>query len=289
MPMFFYLTAAAQDLTESDSIMQFTATSFDTLIGSLPSIVKNRNHPYIVPSNIEVPPDRTVTIEPGTVLLFRNFSGLHIRGKLIALGTKDKPIIFSSEFDKEFNSQSIRDANPFDWDGIYMTIDALGSQMSHCTIAYSVYCITSESKYIRLDPVFFKDNGKNTVTIDNAEYQISDSSFTFKLDISKSYKDGIPIELFTNPVAKKRNSFRIIGSSLAIIGIGTGIYYAVELNKTSKKFDDLSQTDFENLNRYTNKDWKDTKQKMTTDKWMIGAGSLLLISGALFFTWTFTF
>ena len=76
---------------------------FDTLSGTLPSLVKAKKNPYIVTNNIEVPFNKTITIEPGTIFLFKNFAGLHIRGRLIALGTENKPIVFSSEFDKKYN------------------------------------------------------------------------------------------------------------------------------------------------------------------------------------------
>jgi len=261
--------------------------AFDTLIGTLPSLLRYNERPYIVTSNIEVPPDRTVTIEPGTVLLFKNFSGLHIRGRLIARGTPDKPIVFTSEYDRRYNPSSNRDANPFDWDGIYMTFNSLGTQFTHVVIAYSVYCITSESKFIRLDPLTVIDNGKSVITIDQHEYPLTDTLFTYTLDNLDISDKGI--NLLRDPLAKKRTVFRILGTTLMLGGAAGGIYYALELNKDSKNLQNLSEPDFVNLNTHTNADWEKNNENVNNDKWYIGASSLVLLSGLAFFTWTFTF
>ncbi len=259
----------------------------DTLIGALPSLIRYSEHPYIVTSNIEVPPDRTVTIEPGAVLLFRNFTGIHIRGRLIARGTPEKPIIFTSEYDRRYNPAAAREANPFDWDGIYMTFNSMGTQLTHVAIAYSVYCITSESKFIRLDPLTVIDNGKSVITIDQQEYPLTDTVFTYTLDNYDIL--GKTINLFSDPIAKKRTIFRILGTTLMLGGAAGSIYYAIELNDDSKKLQRLSKTDFVNLNSHTGTDWTKYNKKVNNDKWFTGGSSLVLLSGLAFFTWTFTF
>jgi len=279
----------AQDIPVSAPEKLTNTGIYDTLIGMLPSIIKNKHHPYLVPSNIEVPPDRTVTIEPGTVLLFKNFAGLHVRGRLLARGTAEEPIIFSSEYDRIYASQSIRDANPFDWDGIYMTTDALGSQLTYCTISYSVYCISSDSKFIRLDPIVVKDNGKSVITIENTEYPLTDTLFTYTLDKKDITKEGATVDLFRDPVAKKRNTFRVLGSVLMFGGAGSCVYYALELNKSNDELKRLNGTDFENLNIHNSSDWNNAEKDVTKNKWLISVGSFAFLAGLACFTWTFTF
>ena len=115
--------------------------AFDTLGGPLPKILKAQAKPYYVIADIEVPANRVVTIEPGVVILFKNFTGLHVSGKLIAEGTKNQPIIFTSENDKKYNPSSVLMPNPYDWNGIYIHDGAFGSILTHCTISYTVYGI----------------------------------------------------------------------------------------------------------------------------------------------------
>lgn len=263
--------------------------TFDTLIGPLPPLVKNKNIPYLVPSNIEVSPERTVTIEPGTIFLFKNFAGLHIRGRLIAHGNLSQPIVFTSEFDNQYNGSAPREANPFDWDGIHMTEDAFGTQLSNCSISYSVYGILSETKYIRLESLLLKENGKSVITIDNSEYQINDSSFNYILEKKDVIKDGVPIELFRDPLEKKRRILKMAGIVLFSGGIGSGIYYATEYKKATSNLSNLSNSDFNNLNLHSSKEWNDAKDDRTRNSLLCGSGILIMLAGLGCFSWTFTF
>ncbi|MCK5822494.1 MAG: hypothetical protein KAG95_00720, partial [Bacteroidales bacterium] len=86
---------------------------------------------YIVDGNISVD-GATLTIEPGTVIKFKENSELDIGysssgSSLIANGTSDNPITFTSVAD-----------NPSagDWDYIYFGDGATNSSMSYCNISY---------------------------------------------------------------------------------------------------------------------------------------------------------
>ena len=55
------------------------------------------NSPYLVTSNIYVPQNQTLTIEPGCVLQFiTNTTFAQIDGTLIARGSSGSPILFTS-------------------------------------------------------------------------------------------------------------------------------------------------------------------------------------------------
>lgn len=71
------------------------------------------NSPYIITGDTTVAPDSTVTIEPGVEVRFDGFYELAVRGSLLALGAKDKPILFTRH----------QQAN---WKGIY--VNSRGSQ-----------------------------------------------------------------------------------------------------------------------------------------------------------------
>ncbi|HEX7510885.1 MAG TPA: hypothetical protein VF335_06265, partial [Chitinivibrionales bacterium] len=77
------------------------ASGFDMcgiLGGNLPKIIPACNKPYLVTADAYVAPGKTVRIEQGAVLLFKNFTGIHVEGKLVVEGTPAHPVIFSSEF-----------------------------------------------------------------------------------------------------------------------------------------------------------------------------------------------
>ncbi|MCX7834954.1 MAG: right-handed parallel beta-helix repeat-containing protein [bacterium] len=56
----------------------------------------NQSGTFTVAGELIVPAGQILTLAPGTVLSFERFASMHIYGKLIAIGTKDNPIIFTS-------------------------------------------------------------------------------------------------------------------------------------------------------------------------------------------------
>jgi hypothetical protein len=275
--LFFCLSITGIHLSAADLD---TPVLHDTLAGALPALIKAQKTPYIVLSNIEIPPQKTVTIEPGAVFLFKNFSGLHVRGRLIARGTVDHPIIFTSEFDQSCNSKSSRDPNPFDWDGIYMTNDALGSQFSHCEIRYSVYGLISDTKLIRLDPVLFKDNGKNVIVIENEEIAVTDTPFRHVLAQNDPELLKNAVEFMRDPLQTKRAILRT-GSSLTVLGgIGLSAVFAYKWYKSYNTYRDLSSDKFKNLNRDNGSSlWKNSEKEWIKNMIITDSGILLMAVG----------
>ena len=85
-------TTDSLSITTLDSLSHSTgpekAAAFDTLSGPLSDTVKLPKDAYLVSGDIEVPINKTVIIAPGTVFLFKNFTGLHVQGKLLSAGNK---------------------------------------------------------------------------------------------------------------------------------------------------------------------------------------------------------
>lgn len=284
-------TTAADSTEAADSLLVEKAAiiTFDTLTGPLPALVKAGKKPYLVISSIEVPPEKTVTIEPGAVFLFRNFTGLHVRGKLLGMGSDKLPIIFTSENDRDFNPSSARDANPFDWDGIYMTADAIGTQLSFCKISYSVYGITSDTKFIRLDPILFNENGKPSIVVDNTEHPIEEGPFSYVLDKKNAVVNGVPVELLSDPLAPKRNIIRYIGVAAFTAGLVGGVYGGWNSYQWYKKVRKLSSTDPDNLINNNSGMWKKAHLKRNEYIAATSGAFVVTVLGGLGFYWTFTF
>lgn len=264
--------------------------SYDTLAGPLPPLVKAQKKPYIVVTNIEVPPQKTVTIEPGVVFLFKNFSGLHVRGRLIARSTVDYPIIFTSEFDRSCSRESGRDANPFDWDGIYMTNDAIGSQLTHCEIRYSVYGLISDTKLIRLDPVTFKDNGKSVMVIENQEIPVGSEPYRHVLDQNDPTLLKNAVQFVRDPLQTKRTALRV-GSFVTILGgIGVTAVFGYYRYKSYTELKELSSEEFENTNRDNGSvSWKNTRKEWIRNMIISDSGLLLTALGVYGVRLSFTF
>jgi hypothetical protein len=267
-----------------------SANEFDTLSGPLPKTVPAGNKPYLIVSDIEVSFGKKVTIEPGAVFLFQNFTGFHVEGQLIAEGTKAKPIIFTSEFDGEHSPDTTQIANPFDWNGIYIHKDAFGSRIKFGKIMNSVYGIRSETRLIRIDPCIFFRNGKGHLAILDSLHPVIDKApYTYVLSSRDATIEGVSIKLVKDPQSRKRNFFRYTSITLLAGGIGAAIYGYERYDKSKNKFDDISSDNVENLNRHTAKDWEYAKRDKNLDFTLLSAGITASVLGAVGLTWTFTF
>lgn len=84
-------------------------------------VILTSDHTYVLEGDVRVFEPAVLTIEPGTIIYGRQYptgSLIIKRGaKIIADGTKDKPIIFTSEFNRE---GSERKPERGDWGGIYI-------------------------------------------------------------------------------------------------------------------------------------------------------------------------
>jgi hypothetical protein len=265
----------------------------DTLAGNLPRVIEARQDPYLVTADIYVPSGKTVTIEPGTIILFKNFTEFHIEGRLLAEGTGSKPVIFSSELDPAYNPAAELKANPYDWNGIFIHEGGLGSSLKHCRVCYTVYGINSLTRYIRIEQVIFSDNGRADLTIEGKQHQVGDKPYSYALTINDAKKDGVPVAVLMDPNAGKRNILRYGGFSLVAGGLTMGVWSLVLLNHDQQNLDILSDNGVidENSPVVSNSggDWEKAQDDRNRDRWMAGIGVLLATIGSTGVIWSFSF
>lgn len=102
------------------------------------------NSPYIVTASIVVFDGVILTIEPGVQIKFNEGTGLELRGKLIAIGSPDDSITFTS---------NLTSPVPSSWKGIKVvsTTDPSGQGnqviMEYCSGAYAHYFIDLDYAY----------------------------------------------------------------------------------------------------------------------------------------------
>jgi hypothetical protein len=91
------------------------------------------NSPYIITRNVLIEHGATLTIEPGVELKFDDFYYMQIEGKLIAEGTENNMITFTSNKDSPA---------PRDWRSIkFMKNADYGSSFKYCKIEYAYTAI----------------------------------------------------------------------------------------------------------------------------------------------------
>jgi hypothetical protein len=262
--------------------------------GNLPKVVKARQEPYIVTADVYVPSGKTVVIEPGTVLLFSNFTSLHVEGKLVAEGTPDRPIVFSSALDQTYNPRAAMHANPYDWDGIYIHEGGIGSTMANCKIMYSVYGTSSLTKYIKLENVVFKDNGRADLTIEGLKQSVSPAvPYSYALTITDARKDGVPVKILMDPMGKKRTMLRYCGIGLCAAGCVTGIWCGVQAGNDEKTLNSLKNNQITDINsnliKNSDADYGKAMQTRNRDEWIAVTGFVLAMLGAAGVAFSFTF
>lgn len=267
----------------------------DTIAGPLPKVVKDKGHPYVVEADIEVPAGRMVTVEPGVEFLFKAFTGLHVMGRLEVKGTKAKPVVFTSVNDQQHNPASTLIANPYDWNGIYVHADALGSAFDYVMVAYSVYGIMSETKFIRVEPGKFHDNGKSDLSIEGVEHTTGGKPYSYVLSTKDATVDGVPVKLLRDPAAPRRNTFRYVGLALMLGGAGMGVYETVRAVQADEELAALSNSDIttpegiENLRYGSSSAWDEKESERTWSAVGAVAGYAVGALGIFGFGWSFTF
>lgn len=98
--------------------------------------------PYVFGScQVRVEQGATLTIEPGTVLKFDEFSSLYVLGTLIAQGTSNDKIIFTSAKNDQYGGDTNNDGEltfpqDGDWGGISFNTGTSNSILDHCIIEY---------------------------------------------------------------------------------------------------------------------------------------------------------
>jgi hypothetical protein len=266
-----------------------TAAAFDTLAGPLPEIIKPRGRPFLVIGDIEVPAGKSVTIGAGAVLLFKTFTGMHVLGRLSVEGTKDAPVVFTSENDRSVNRATALFPNPYDWNGIYIHADAVGSSFAYCKVLYSVYGLVSETKFIKLDPVILQFNGKSNLVIEGKEQQVTDKPYRYVLSTRDVAAEGVPVKILSDPLAPKRNALRYGGIVVAMAATVGAVYFGLQWHTDQANLSKMSTDDKLVLRSYDESEWTLTRTHRTNDIYLTAITGALAVVGYIGFGWSFTF
>ena len=134
------------------------------------------NSPFVLSNNVTILPDVTLTIEPGVEVRFGGSFCIVVQGRLIAEGTSDRMIKFTSN-----------KLNPpeGDWGSIWFS----GSESSliYCSIEYGTNGATLENGSLNIEHSFIRNNLKNGIAISNGSFLANNN------EISSNIESGIRI------------------------------------------------------------------------------------------------
>lgn len=101
----------------------FSPTS-DVTIGS------NGDRPWYIKEDYLIPEGVTVTVEPGAEIMIAGLNWIDVAGKIVAHGTSDAPIIFTSAH---------TDPDLGQWRGLKLRNPSIGSEFSYCVFTYGAF------------------------------------------------------------------------------------------------------------------------------------------------------
>jgi len=282
------IAAACGASAASDSAAAPKAVG-DTISGALPKVVVASKGPYVVVADIWVPQGKTVIIEPGAVFLFHSFAGLKVQGTLLARGSADRPIVFTSINDRTYNPSSVLDPAPYDWNGIYIHEEGTGSNLGYCAVTYSVYGIISLTRFVRIAPCVFGSNGRANLTIEGTEHQVGEGPYEYSLTVQDVQSQGVPLTILRDPVATRRNAVRYGSVALFAGGVVCAAVATTSYAGSKDRFDALSGTDPDNLAGNSGAAWETARGDVVGSLAFMIVGYTLSLAGAAGFSWTFTF
>ncbi len=292
--LFLFQYTVAQDTA---AIQDTTTHVFTPLSGALPSVLIVENSPYIVEADIFVSPGTTVSIDSGVVLLFNNFSGLHVQGSLYAKGTPQQPVVFTSKNDTYYNPYASISAAPYDWNGIDIYENAIGTHFENCVLQYSVYGIRSQTEYFRIRDCRFLQNGKSNVSIKQNILDVSTSQFSYTNTEEKTIPipQSEPAPQKPSITEKEDNNhpfgkvLRYSGAICAVAGITAAVWRYQKYTDAKREYENISQDNDFNKKNYTSKDWEKSRDNYKRESILTSVYGGIGLLGLLSFGLSFTF
>ena len=216
-------------------------------------------NPYIIDKDISVPSGKQLVIKEGCVFLFNGFTGIAVLGDLSVEGSSDKPVIFTSVNDGDFNPKSTQLPNPFDWNGIIITHESGSVHMQNFQLRYSVYGIKSQNTLMTIQNGVFRQNGQFHFTMDDKIQYVQDNiPYSYNIGSSGEKPAAGEAAAKTKQANKSsssstRNIIRYSSLGVGVVGIALGAVFAVQANSTVNKMNNLNpsvenQTQWNNLN-----------------------------------------
>ena len=196
------------------------------------TVITSSDNPYIVDQDVLIPDGKTFTIDEGCVLLFKPFTGLVVRGKLLIEGSPSNPVVLTSINDNHYNDKAEMLPNPFDWNGILIHQTADGAVIKNCVISFSVYGVKSQTARLDIESGTFRQNGQFSCTVNDKILPVVDNiQFSWKPPPS----DSSVIASTDSTTKKKRDNAnrtrRIIrygGLGVGLVGAGVGTVFLVK-------------------------------------------------------------
>lgn len=179
----------------------------------------NATYTYLINDDCYV--NATLIIPEGTIVKFTKDSwlGSYGNGKIVAEGSADKPIIFTSETDKTVGINIYKGSeSPAAgyWEGI-STIGVAGSKFTFCDIRYagseSSGAMYLEKKTTVTDCRFYNNKSPSYSSYDNGALSIGHEAIASTIEGNVFYDNEIPLSCPANYTVNPSNKFSFTDDS----------------------------------------------------------------------------
>lgn len=130
--------------------------------------------PYLIYKSVTIEEGATLTIAPGSKILFHSNATMSIKGTLNVLGNKADSVLFASDRLEQLYAEE-----PGQWNGLHFYPQSKNSQINYAIIKNAVAGITSDSLSINTQPKLLLTNTiiKNMEVVGFLGYQTSLTGF----------------------------------------------------------------------------------------------------------------
>jgi hypothetical protein len=197
-------------------------------------------NPDTVEQDAFVPEGATVTIQAGTVLIFKPFTGLKVDGDIVVEGTAEAPVVFTSIHDTDHGPSTGQLPNAFDWNGVQLTATCTKAHFAHFQLKYSVHGIMASTVNVVVDNGVFVQNGQFHLKIADKLHFVQDNvPYSYRRGGTEAPakpvvaakpgrgKDKWEIKPARTKKEKRKLAIRYVCLGAAAIGAGTGTYFAI--------------------------------------------------------------
>jgi len=165
--------------------------------------------PFVLSKDVRIYSNATLAIEPGVEVHFGGDSSLTVEGRLVANGTKDEPIKFTS------NKQQ---PEVGDWNTIHFT-GAQQSSMLYCTVEYGTDGITVDNAALNIQNSTIRLNQENGIKITNGNVVIKNDDVTNNTGIGIYIAEGNTITVQNNTIESNGDGIALTGHLTSAINV----------------------------------------------------------------------
>lgn len=243
--------------------------------------LKRANSPYFIPSNstITLSEGAKMTIEPGVVVKFNDGGTLSADGNIIANGTAEEPVVFTSFYDDEFGgdlngdgicdpsgaTSTVRCPIAGGWRGLWLSSKSAGSSFSHAKFRYGGMTAPTRNGILdiagaspNITESSFEYSSSNGLCLKDSNSRVSGGLFSSNKLNGLYVERGAP-NVNNSTFKNNQVGFYSTGSDTTVVdnsfadNIGKGIYLANKIGgqisgNSSSKSDSTASGDLIYLN-----------------------------------------